>query len=130
LYPFNFIRNVYKLNPAKLSIQAIIERIKKGWRKLQALDNTEKLTHIIRPREQKKGTTTQKYKQVLEWIDIAHSTSDIIEAEKATLEELHNIPQDPDRLVVKFGIVGKIYVLLEPTANLEIEETLGRQPGS
>jgi len=30
LYPLNFIRNVYKLNPAKLSIKAIIERIKKA----------------------------------------------------------------------------------------------------
>ncbi|KAF1084625.1 hypothetical protein SPSYN_02403 [Sporotomaculum syntrophicum] len=125
LYPLNFIRNVYKLNQAKLSIKAIIERIKKGWRKLQALDNAEKLTHIIRPRELKKGTTTQKYKQVLEWIDDANTFNDIIEAETAALEELHKIPQDPDRLVVKVGIVGEIYVLLEPAANLEIEETLG-----
>jgi len=30
MYAFNFIRNVYKLNPAKLSIKAIIERIKKA----------------------------------------------------------------------------------------------------
>ncbi len=125
LYPLNFIRNVYKLNHAKLSIKAIIERIKKGWRKLQALDNAEKLTHIIRPRELKKGTTTQKYKQVLEWIDDANTFNDIIEAETVALEELHKIPQEPDRLVVKVGIVGEIYVLLEPTANLEIEETLG-----
>ncbi len=125
LYPFNFIRNVHKLNSGRLSIKAIVDRIKKGWRKLQALDNAEKLTHIIRPRELKKGTTTQKYRQVLEWIDNANTTSDIIEAEAAALEELHKIPQDLGRLVVKVGIVGEIYVLLEPTANLEIEETLG-----
>ncbi len=125
LYPFNFIRNVHKLNPARLSIKAIIDRIKKGWRKLQALDNAEKLTHVIRPRELKKGTTTQKYKLVLDWIDNANTTNDIIEAEAAALEELYKIPQDSDRLVVKVGIVGEIYVLLEPAANLEIEETLG-----
>ncbi|WP_449240584.1 acyl-CoA dehydratase activase-related protein [Desulfoscipio gibsoniae] len=125
LYPISFIRNVYKLNPGRLSIKAIIGRIKKAWRKLQALDNAEKATHVIRPRELKKGTTTRKYKQVLEWIDSAYNTNDIIEAEAAALEELHKVPQDPNRLVIKVGIVGEIYVLLEPAANLEIEETLG-----
>ncbi|AGL01359.1 acyl-CoA dehydratase activase-related protein [Desulfoscipio gibsoniae] len=125
LYPINFIRNVYKLNPGRLSIKAIIERIKKGWRQLQALDNVEKAIHIVRPRELKKGATTQKYKQVLEWIDQANTISEIIEAEAAALDELYKIPRDYERLVLKVGIVGEIYVLLEPAANLEIEETLG-----
>ncbi|TYO97825.1 acyl-CoA dehydratase activase-related protein [Desulfallas thermosapovorans] len=125
LYPINFIRNVYKLNPARLSIKAIIDRIKKGWRLLQALDNVEKTTHVVRPREIKKGATTQKYKQALEWLNKASTTKEIIEAEATALEELHKIPQDHQRLILKVGIVGEIYVLLEPAANLEIEETLG-----
>jgi len=125
LYPFNFIRNVYKLNPCRLSIKAIIECIKRAWRKLQALDNVEKATHIIRPRELKPGATTKTYKKVLEWIDKAYTTREIIDAETAALIELDNIPRDPERLVLKVGIVGEIYVLLEPASNLEIEETLG-----
>ncbi|WP_027363731.1 acyl-CoA dehydratase activase-related protein [Desulfotruncus alcoholivorax] len=125
LYPFNFIRNVYKLNPAKLSIKAIIECIKRAWRKLQALDNLEKATHVIRPRETLSGATTKTYKKVLEWVDEAYTTNQIVEAEKAALDELNKIPQNPERIVLKVGIVGEIYVLLEPASNLEIEETLG-----
>ena len=125
LYPLNFINNVHKLNKAKLSIKAIKEQIKKGWRLLQALDNIEKLTHIIRPRELKKGATSQTYKLILERLDGVNTLNDIIESETAAIEELHKIPIDPDRLIVKVGIVGEIYVLLEPASNLEIEQALG-----
>lgn len=125
LYPINFIRNVYKLNPNRLSIKAIIECIKRAWRKLQALDNIEKVVHFIRPKEIKQGTTTKVYKKVLEWIDSAYTTNEIVEAETAALEEINSIPQDNERIILKVGIVGEIYVLLEPASNLEIEETLG-----
>lgn len=124
-YPLNFIKNVWALNKARVSIKGIVSHIKRAWRKLQALDRAEKLTHVIRPRELKTGTTSRVYREILEWIDQAHSTPQIIEAEKGALNALKNIPQDPRRMVLKVGIVGEIYVLLEPASNLEIEETLG-----
>ncbi len=125
LYPVNFIKNIYALNKARVSIKGIIDHIKRGWRKLQALDNAEKLSHIIRPRENNSGTTTRVYRKVLDWIDQANTTQQIIEAEASALEALHNVPHEPARPVLKVGIVGEIYVLLEPASNLEIEETLG-----
>lgn len=125
LYPLNFIRNVWALNKARVSIRGIISHIRRAWRKLQALDSVEKLSHVIRPRELNSGNTTRAYRKVLDWIDQAYTTPQIIEAEAAALEELKNIPQDPQRMVLKVGIVGEIYVLLEPASNLEIEETLG-----
>ncbi|MCG8401597.1 MAG: acyl-CoA dehydratase activase-related protein [Firmicutes bacterium] len=125
LHPFNFIRNVHRLNPGRLSIKAVIACIKRAWRKLQALDNLEKLTHIIRPEERERGATTKVYKKVLEWVDGAYAMDEIIEAETAAVEEMNKIPRDTERLVLDVGIVGEIYVLLEPASNLEIEEALG-----
>ena len=125
LYPLNFIKNVRALNKARVSIRGIIERIKRGWRMLQALDNAEKLSHVVRPREIKTGTTTAVYKKVLDWISGAYTIEQIVEAEAEALEALRSIPQDSSREVLKVGIVGEIYVLLEPASNLEIEETLG-----
>jgi predicted nucleotide-binding protein (sugar kinase/HSP70/actin superfamily) len=125
LYPLNFLRNVKKLNPARLSYRAVYECIKRGWHKLKALDNIEKLTHIIRPREVNQGLTTRVYRQALEWIDGAYTYSQIDEAEKAAAEALNNIPRKNNPSIVKIGLVGEIYVLLEPASNLEIEETLG-----
>lgn len=125
LHPFNFIRNVHRLNPDRLSIKAIIECIKRGWRKLQALDNLEKLSHIIRPEEVHQGDTTKAYKKVLEWVDEAYTTEEIVEAEAAAVHEMNKIPRDPERIILDVGMVGEIYVLLEPASNLEIEEVLG-----
>ncbi len=125
LHPINFIRNVRALNRDRLSIKAIIECIKRGWRKLQALDNLEKLSHQIRPEEIQRGATTRIYRKVLHWIDSAYTTNEIIEAEVAAMEEMKKIPRDPERLILNLGIVGEIYVLLEPASNLEIEEVLG-----
>jgi predicted nucleotide-binding protein (sugar kinase/HSP70/actin superfamily) len=125
LYPLNFIKNVWALNRARVSIKGIIAHIKRAWRKLQALDNAEKLSHVVRPRELNRGTTTRVYRKVLEWIDQAYTTQQIVEAEAAALEALRSVPQDPSRDVLKVGIVGEIYVLLEPASNLEMEETLG-----
>ncbi len=124
-HPLNFIRNVWILNKDRHSIKVVIALIKKAWRKLQALDNTEKLSHIVRPREISRGTTSKVYRKALEWIDQANTMEQIIEAETAALEALRGVPQDYDRDVLKVGIVGEIYVLLEPASNLEMEETLG-----
>lgn len=125
LYPFNFIKNVWTLNRSRVSIRGIIAHIKRGWRKLQALDNAEKLSHLVRPRELNRGSTSRVYRKVLEWIDQAYTTEQIIEAEAAALEALRSVPQDPARDVLKVGLVGEIYVLLESASNLEMEETLG-----
>jgi len=125
LHPFNFIKSIRALNKSRVSIKGIIAHVKRAWRKLQALDNLEKLSHTVRPRELSRGSTTRAYRKTLDWIDQAYTTEQIVEAEFAALEALKSIPQDPARMVLKVGIVGEIYVLLEPASNLEIEETLG-----
>lgn len=125
LYPLDLFHNIQKLNPHRMSYRAIYECVKRAWRKLLALDNAEKLSHRIRPGELVRGTTTRVYRQAVEWIDQAYSLKEIIEAENAALETLQNIPLDHSRQILKVGIIGEIYVLLEPASNLEIEETLG-----
>jgi len=125
LHPLNFIHNIRALNKARLSIRSIIAHIKRAWRKVKALDNVEKLSHVIRPREITRRSTTRVYRQALNWIDEAYTINQIEEAEASALTALNKIPQDPTREVLKVGIVGEIYVLLEPASNLEIEETLG-----
>ncbi|MBO8137478.1 MAG: CoA protein activase [Desulfotomaculum sp.] len=124
-HPIDFYRKVQKLNSAKLSVLSIIEAIKRGWHKLKALDHMEKLSHKIRPRELKRGTTSKVYKMTQLWLDEARTHKEIEEAEAEGIKAFNNIPQDPNREVLKVGLVGEIYVLLEPASNLEIEETLG-----
>ncbi|GBF34331.1 (R)-2-hydroxyglutaryl-CoA dehydratase [Desulfocucumis palustris] len=124
-HPIDFLRNIQKLNPDRLSYRAIWDCIKRAWQKLSALDEAEKLTHVVRPRETVPGATTRAYRKALEWIDRSYTSKEISEAHAAALEAIKSVEQDPERKILKVGIVGEIYVLLEPASNLEIEETLG-----
>lgn len=125
LYPLDFVHNIQRLNPGRLSYRSVYECIKRAWRKLQALDDLEKLSHQVRPREISQGATTRAYRKALAWIDRAYTWREIEDAAKNALYALRDVPQDPFRRVLRVGIVGEIYVLLEPASNLEIEETLG-----
>jgi predicted nucleotide-binding protein (sugar kinase/HSP70/actin superfamily) len=124
-HPIDFLRKIRRLNPCRLSYRAVWECIKRSWEKLKYLDDMEKLTHVVRPREMAKGSTTRVYREVLEWLDSAYTMSEIKDAGESALEAVRAVPQNPDKKVLKVGIVGEIYVLLEPASNLEIEETLG-----
>ncbi|MBC7326104.1 MAG: CoA protein activase, partial [Moorella sp. (in: Bacteria)] len=125
LYPLDLLHNVRRVNPGRLSYRSIYECVRRAWRKLQALDNLEKLSHRVRPRELNRGAATRAYRKGVEWIDRAYTLKEIIDAEAAALEAMEKVPQDPQREILKVGIVGEIYVLLEPASNLEMEETLG-----
>ncbi|OPY58971.1 MAG: hypothetical protein A4E55_00487 [Pelotomaculum sp. PtaU1.Bin035] len=125
LHPVNFIKNLWALNKSGVSIRGVVAHIRRAWRKLQAMDKAEQLSHVMRPREINRGDTTRVYRKVLGWIDQAYSFEQIIEAESAAMEALGSISQDSKRIILKVGIVGEIYVLLEPASNLEVEETLG-----
>ena len=93
--------------------------------KLVALDEIEILSYQVRPYEIEKGRTSKEYKRCLEIMDQARTKSQIREAQEACFEILRAIPQDRSRNPLKIGIVGEIYVLIEPFANLDIQATLG-----
>lgn len=123
--PLEFIGKVNRLNSAKLSYWSVVQLIRFYWRKLQALDRLEQTSHRLRPRELTRGETTKVFAQGIEWVRDAKTLRQVGEAEAAGLKALNTIPQNPEADIVRVGIVGEIYVVLEPAANLEIEETLG-----
>lgn len=123
--PLDLLRQIRLLNQARLSLGAFWEVLKLSWGKLKALDNLEKLSHRIRPLELRRGDTSRAYARAVDMVGAARTVEAIKEAEREAVALLRAVPQDPARLTVKVGIVGEIYVLLEPAANLEIEETLG-----
>jgi predicted nucleotide-binding protein (sugar kinase/HSP70/actin superfamily) len=82
------------------------------------------LSHKIRPLEVRKGEATRAYKKSVDMVAAARNYKDLLEIERE-IEALYQRIEKKDFDPVKIGIVGEIYVLLEPAANLEMEETLG-----
>ena len=107
------------------SIWEVLRQINILWKKIKLLDDLEYASHQIRAREMKKGITSQIYKEMVERVNCARTLQDVGRLRPVTLSTMHNIPQDHKKPVVKIGIVGEIYVVLEPASNLEIEESLG-----
>jgi predicted nucleotide-binding protein (sugar kinase/HSP70/actin superfamily) len=121
----DFFNNIRKVNSKRTPLPRLIKVIRAGWNKLVALDEIEKLSHIIRPRETNKGETTHVYRQCLAQLDKAQTLQDIRQARAEGERKLRSIPQDPTKKPLRVGLVGEIYVLIEPFANLDIEQTLG-----
>ncbi len=99
--------------------------IKRGYRKIQALDQVEQALHRTRPRELSRGDADRAFTRALTVIDGARSGDEIEEARLQGLALMNAVPQDRDLDPLRIGIVGEIYVVLEPSSNLNIERHLG-----
>lgn len=118
------IASIKKLVNTPLSVRDYFNIGRFVWKELTLLDKAEKLSHKVRPLEVKRGATTEVYKKCVDLVAGAESLKDLIEVEHE-IESLYDKIEKKDIDPIKIGIVGEIYVLLEPAANLEIEETLG-----
>jgi predicted nucleotide-binding protein (sugar kinase/HSP70/actin superfamily) len=119
----NKINYVIKLN--KIKWLDFIHYFKLGWQKLKALDEIENYVHKIRPYETNKGDTTQAFEEAQKILEKAQTKEEIEEALQAAKNVLDNVPQDKSRQPLKIGIIGEIYVVLEPFANHHVETVLG-----
>jgi len=120
---FQKVRYVLKLN--RLPFLEFLRAVKRAWLKLGVLDDVEYLSHEIRPYELNKGETTRVFNKCLEMIDEARTSDEIKEAKEESIKLLKAIPQDSSRDPLKVGIIGEIYVVLEPFANFDVQVTLG-----
>jgi predicted nucleotide-binding protein (sugar kinase/HSP70/actin superfamily) len=118
------LRSIGRISNGK-PIWEIMKHINLMWQQVKLLDDLEYASHQIRAREITKGSTTRVYKEQLQKVFDAKRAKDVKVLRKETLDAMKCIPQDMERQVVRIGIVGEIYVVLEPASNLEIEESLG-----
>jgi predicted nucleotide-binding protein (sugar kinase/HSP70/actin superfamily) len=104
----------------------IISALRFAIGKLFALDNTEKVVHKVRAVELKKGSTNQIYREAVKAISEAKTFEEVKYATKEYIKRLNQVAQDPTADPVKVGIVGEVFVVLDPFANMDIEMELGK----
>lgn len=102
----------------------VIRGIRFGYQKALAVDELERQAMRKRPREVTPGSTDRSLKVALEEI-IGASTFTELEGARIRAGEIMDSVQTETRPVYKVGLVGEIYTLLEPFANLDIERRLG-----
>lgn len=120
-----FIRNLKMVKPRRMSWRRFWQLIKKGYTKLKAIDELEHLMYEIMPYETGKGDTEKAFKKALPLLDQASTLEEIEEARREGRKIISRVPQDKTRHPLKIGIIGEIYVVLEPAVNFYIQKVLG-----
>ena len=121
----DFIKKLKAVKPRGMSWRTYIQLIKKGYGKLEAIDEMEYLMYRIMPFEINRGDTAKAFYKVLEILDEAQTTEEIEDARWECRKIIAKVPQDRSRVPLKIGIIGEIYVVLEPAVNFYIQRTLG-----
>lgn len=101
----------------------VIRALWLGWLKLKALDEIERLVHLVRPVEQLPGEASAVYRQGIEKLKAARTPGEI----RRLTDSAGQWYLNTKRLVhtgIRVGLVGDIYMLLEPSVNHGLEERL------
>jgi len=101
--------------------------IKAMFNKKRAFDVIEKMSLEVRCYEANKGDTTRALNKAREWIDDAGTPEEIEEARQEGLKLFSRIDLDNSKDVLRVGLVGEFFILLEPFINFNIEEWLGNR---
>jgi len=94
--------------------------------KLFALDRVEKVVQKVQAVEVEKGTASRIYREAVNAVDEATDSKEVKKITKEYIHKLTQVPKDTTAKPLKVGIVGEIYVVIEPFANMDIEVELGK----
>lgn len=92
---------------------------------LKTIDRLEALSFRVRPREQEKGATDKIMNSIHDKMLVTKGYKQIMELLLGAEQRLENIPLIENEDIIKIGIVGEIYTLIEPFTNVNIEKVLG-----
>ncbi len=122
--PAHFFRQLNKLKGSH-SWHYLWKTIKKAYKKLAVYDDLELMAQKKRPRELKPGSTSRAFQQAMTVMSRAKTGPEIEEAGAEARKIIGAVPADDIVQPPRVGIIGEIYVQLEPFANFFVEEQLG-----
>jgi predicted nucleotide-binding protein (sugar kinase/HSP70/actin superfamily) len=96
-----------------------------GWSKLTAIDTLEKLALGLRPFEESRGCVSFALDEALKRIDEADSSKQVALALENGKKVMESACMKTDSDKPRIGIVGEVFMVLEPFVNCEIEKRLG-----
>jgi predicted nucleotide-binding protein (sugar kinase/HSP70/actin superfamily) len=121
----NFLRRIHSLVRPTSSYPNLVRVFKIAWEKLRCLDILEGTLHELRPLTYSKQQITAAYTEGLEMIRATRTVAEVKEATDEALKKMQAVPVNHNLKPLKIGIIGEIYVVLEPFANHDIEKILG-----
>lgn len=95
-------------------------------RLIYASDHFQKQINHLRPYELFPGTADRIWQEIQALLASCNNLKQLKQTVKAARKLIAAIPVDPNRQVLKVGLVGEIYLVMEGCSNNEIETKLAR----
>lgn len=121
----SFFDTVSSIKPRKMGWGEFLRHVKTAYAKLGVLDRLEMLVAETRAYELSRGDTTKAFEACSRLVDGAKTYKEVLAAEVEGRKLINSVPMDKTRKPLKVGIIGEIYVVIEPFMNLNIEKRLG-----
>ncbi|NHM27911.1 CoA protein activase [Desulfofundulus sp. TPOSR] len=102
----------------------VVRGIRFGYQKARMVDELERQAHYLRPRESHRGSTDKAFQRALQEIIAVKHPRDLPKAAERARKIMAGVAIKP-RPVLRVGIVGEIFTLLESFANHDLERKLG-----
>ncbi|XOB41522.1 MAG: acyl-CoA dehydratase activase-related protein [Candidatus Nealsonbacteria bacterium] len=126
--PQDAIKTLKKANP-KISLKKSLKPIPFFWRKLKVIEKIEILARKTRPYELRKGESSKVMEEALKEVDKAQTLKEM-SLLNLKINEMFKIikrdKKDPHD-ILKVGILGEAFCVLEPFVNKNIESKLGER---
>ena len=119
-----FFNSIFKLTGTKNPYR-IIKALKRAVTILRAVDDLEDTTYYKRPREKIRGTVDRHYDSFHRDVRTVYGYKDVLQLIKDVKKKILSVEEDPTKEIIKIGIIGEIYTIIEPFVNLDIEKKLG-----
>jgi predicted nucleotide-binding protein (sugar kinase/HSP70/actin superfamily) len=116
---FDYLKKLIRLSKDKSLLNAVYA-FWFGWKKLLELEKVEYLRRKIKPFELNDGETDRVYKELIKEINQASTFKELKKIKESVKDRFFSIRLRKERFKIKIGIVGEIYVVLEPFVNLDI----------
>ncbi|HZK44032.1 MAG TPA: CoA protein activase [Syntrophomonadaceae bacterium] len=108
-----------------VSFYEALKALNFAWYKIKAIETLEKRFEYLLPRVNDKFLVEKFYDKSLEAIDLAKNKKSVDKEVAFYLKRLNSLPINNEELL-KIGLIGEIYTILEPESNYDIMRHLGR----
>ncbi len=123
---FAIIKRIKELNP-KINYLHIIKAVYIAYRKATTIEVIEDYVRKNIGFEREKGQFELVFKKFLADLDGAQTSGQTSKVRKDYLEIFRRIDTDKPEKPIKVGIVGEVYVVMEPFSNFYLEKILGKK---
>ncbi len=104
----------------------VIEAYRLGTSKLKALDDLERKMERNRPYFIDHGEAERVFHETIRAIDAARTLGQLRQTVRDNNRRLDSIPRDNSVVPLKVGLVGELFVVMEPYVNLNLEAEIGK----